>query len=84
MTFLSTLKTSNFSFIFFIRNLWFIVLIFMRFIFLLFFYKIFLYNDFVFYVFMKVVLAFQYHIGHRTILNPYLKLLNLFLFDIEV
>ena len=48
------------------------------------FYKIFLHNDFVFYVFVKVVLAFQYHIGHRTILNPSLKLLNLFLFDIEV
>ena len=48
------------------------------------FYKIVPYNVFVFYVVLKVVLAFQYHIEHRNILNPFLKLLNLSLFDIEV
>ena len=40
------------------------------------FYKVFLYNVFVFYIFVKVVLAFQYHIEHKKILNLSLKLLN--------
>ena len=83
MTFLSTLKTSNFSFMFFSRNLWFIVFSFMRFIFLIFFIRSFLIM-FLFFMFLWVRLAFQYHIEHKRILNLSLKLVNLFLFDIEV